>query len=146
MPASSIDLFHMQDAKNNFNAMRPAPIYSDPTNELMGHCQNIHISRNCYYGYHDAKTSENIYDGTDSEMKEIQPELGPSQKNPKKRCADSCAYPQSKRQREEVQRKKNLEPETTENSRLDTSAEDLMENLYWNIHGGHMFQLCCVSD
>ncbi|CAG5046762.1 unnamed protein product [Parnassius apollo] len=101
MPASSIDLFHMQDAKNNFNAMRPAPIYSDPTNELMGHCQNVHISRNCYYGYHDAKTSESAYETTDSEMKEVHQETASLQKNTKKRCADYCAYTQSKRLRKE---------------------------------------------
>lgn len=46
----------------------------------------------------------------------------------------------------EVQTKKNIEPETTEKASIHSSTEDLLENLYWNLHGGHMFHLCCVSE
>lgn len=100
MPASSIDLFHMQDAKNNFIAMRPAPVCSD-TNQLMGHCQNVHISKNCYYGFQETKNPENIYN-TDCEMKEapVINETDSSPKNGKKRCAEYFVYPESKRLRE----------------------------------------------
>ncbi|XP_013134740.1 PREDICTED: uncharacterized protein LOC106100434 isoform X1 [Papilio polytes] len=146
MPASSIDLFHMQDAKNNFIAMRPAPVCSD-TNQLMGHCQNVHISKNCYYGFQETKNPENIYN-TDCEMKEapVINETDSSPKNGKKRCAEYFVYPESKRLREEVQTKKNIEPETTEKASIHSSTEDLLENLYWNLHGGHMFHLCYVCD
>ncbi|XP_068628210.1 uncharacterized protein [Battus philenor] len=144
MPANSVDFFHMQDAKNNFNAMRPAPVCSDATNQSSGHCQNVYISRNCYYGYQETKTPENFHKNTDCEMRDVT-ETASTQKNGKKRCADFCVFPKSKRLREEVQ-KKNIEPEITENSRLDTGAEDLLENLYWNLHGGHMFHLYCVCD
>lgn len=102
MPANSIDFFNMHDAKNNFHAMRPAPICNDNSpNQLMGHCQNVHVSRNCYYGY-DTKTSGNVHESTDCEMKEVSQvnETGSSPKNARKRCADICAYPQSKRLRE----------------------------------------------
>lgn len=40
----------------------------------------------------------------------------------------------------EVQREKSIEPETTENKNLATK-EDLLESLYWNIHGGSFFHL-----
>ncbi|XP_013175113.1 PREDICTED: uncharacterized protein LOC106123387 isoform X2 [Papilio xuthus] len=102
MPASSIDLFHMQDAKNNFNAMRPAPVCSDTTNQLMGHCHNVHISKSCYYGYQETKNSENVYN-TDCEMKEahVINDTSSSPKNGKKRCAEYFVYPESKRLREE---------------------------------------------
>lgn len=41
----------------------------------------------------------------------------------------------------EVQkREKTIEPETHENMGLDKN-EDLLEMLYWNIHGGNIFHL-----
>lgn len=39
----------------------------------------------------------------------------------------------------EVQKEKSIEPETTEKN-LATN-EDLLESLYWNIHGGSFFHL-----
>ncbi|XP_026327024.1 uncharacterized protein LOC113235507 isoform X1 [Hyposmocoma kahamanoa] len=143
MPASSIDLYHMQDARNNFDAMRPAPICAE-ANQYMGQCQNIHVSTNCYYGYHDPKTLENSHVTTDCEMLEMPQADGMASASPKsnarKRSADDSEYPLSKRIREEVQREKNIEPETTENKNLATK-EDLLESLYWNIHGGTFFHL-----
>lgn len=41
----------------------------------------------------------------------------------------------------EVQREKTNEPETIESVKLETSTEDVMESLYWNIHGGNIFHL-----
>lgn len=41
----------------------------------------------------------------------------------------------------EVQRERNIEPETNEKMKLDTNLEDLTESLYWNIHGGNIFHL-----
>ncbi|XP_026327025.1 uncharacterized protein LOC113235507 isoform X2 [Hyposmocoma kahamanoa] len=104
MPASSIDLYHMQDARNNFDAMRPAPICAE-ANQYMGQCQNIHVSTNCYYGYHDPKTLENSHVTTDCEMLEMPQADGMASASPKsnarKRSADDSEYPLSKRIREE---------------------------------------------
>lgn len=103
MPASSIDLYHMQDARNNFDAMRPAPICAE-ANQYMGQCQNIHVSTNCYYGYHDPKTLENSHVTTDCEMLEMPQADGMASASPKsnarKRSADDSEYPLSKRIRE----------------------------------------------
>ncbi|XP_028177037.1 uncharacterized protein LOC114364882 isoform X2 [Ostrinia furnacalis] len=109
MPASNIDLYRMQDARNNFDAMRPAPVCTD-ANHYMGQCQqNIHISTNCYYGYHDPKVSENVHVNTDCEMLEephgnniaSPPQTQTIQPNTRKRSADDTEMPQNKRFREE---------------------------------------------
>ncbi|XP_050342240.1 uncharacterized protein LOC126768268 isoform X1 [Nymphalis io] len=145
MPASSINLYHMQDTKNNFEAMRPAPVCTD-TNILMGQCQNIHVSTNCYYGFHDPKSIKNYRDNADCEMVDVShvPEikaLPMPLNNARKRSAEDSTYSQNKRLREEVQIKNKLDPETIEKKKLETSSEDLLECLYWNIHGGNFFQL-----
>ncbi|XP_075972961.1 uncharacterized protein LOC142974478 isoform X1 [Anticarsia gemmatalis] len=137
MPASNIDSY-LQDARNNFDAVRPAPICSD-ANLPVGQCQNIHISKNCYYGYHDLKNSGNNRIDTDCEMIELEESDNKTKSKSKKRCADEQDYPQTKRHRDEVQREKTIEPETNET--LDTISEDLMESLYWNIHGGNIFHI-----
>ncbi|RVE49529.1 hypothetical protein evm_005870 [Chilo suppressalis] len=105
MPASNIDLYNMQDARNNFDAMRPAPVCAD-ANQYMGQCQNIHISTNCYYGYHDPKTSvENVGTSTDCEMMETEithaHTVATTPTNSRKRSADDGEHPHSKRFREE---------------------------------------------
>lgn len=105
MPASNIDLYHMQDARNNFDAMRPAPICADAnhrSNQFMGQCHNIHISKNCYYGYHDTKNSEFNHVTTDCEMMDVLHDNKqlPPQNNTRKRSADDSEYPQNKRLRE----------------------------------------------
>ncbi|XP_049888255.1 uncharacterized protein LOC126382420 isoform X2 [Pectinophora gossypiella] len=107
MPTSSIDLYHMQDARNNFDAMRPAPICTD-ANQFMGQCQNIHISTNCYYGYQNQKNVENSHVATDCEMTEASdangsasPPLASPQNNARKRSADEYDSPLTKRFREE---------------------------------------------
>lgn len=104
MPASSIDLYHMQDAKNNFVAMRPAPVCTE-TNMFMGQCPNIHISTNCYYGFHDPKSVENTHGNADCEMMEVphaqeDKATNPPQANARKRSAEDSTYPQNKRLRE----------------------------------------------
>ncbi|XP_035431536.2 uncharacterized protein LOC118263572 isoform X1 [Spodoptera frugiperda] len=142
MPASNIGSSYLQDARNNFDAVRPAPICTD-ANQSIGQCQNVHISTNCYYGYHDLKRSEDNHVDTDCEMMEL-PERTPSKTTTsRKRSADEEEFPQRKRIREEVQREKTIEPETNETVKLDSSAEDIsvMESLYWNIHGGNIFHL-----
>lgn len=45
----------------------------------------------------------------------------------------------------EVQRK-NSGPETNETIKLETSTKDLLETLYWNIHGGSAFHIASVCD
>ncbi|XP_072941837.1 uncharacterized protein [Epargyreus clarus] len=151
MPTSGFDLYHMQDAKNNFDAMRPAPMYNE-TNQFMGQCHNVHVSTNCYYGYDGAKRTtdmQSIQNEVDCEMPEITElpcpalptEKTSSPNNARKRSADDEAYPQKKRLKEEVQRKRNIEPETYENLGLDANTQELLENLYWHIHGGNFYQL-----
>lgn len=101
MPASNIDSY-LQDARNSFDAVRPAPICTD-ANQSMGQCQNVHISTNCYYGYHDLKHPENNHVDTDCEMVELEVVLAketPSKTISRKRCADDDEYPQRKRLRE----------------------------------------------
>lgn len=104
MPASNIDSY-LQDARNNFDAVRLAPICAD-ANRPLGQCQNVHVSTNCYYGYQDVKNTErpgtNHVD-TDCEMVD----LGAVPNNrmlskpmSKKRCADEQDYPQTKRLRD----------------------------------------------
>ncbi|CAH2238769.1 uncharacterized protein LOC120624046 isoform X2 [Pararge aegeria] len=105
MPASSFNLYHMHDAKINFEAMRPAPVCTD-TKMVMGHCQKIHISTNCYYGYHDAKGSERVHEDADCEMVELSHAVDTKAtqsplSNQKKRSADHGTYPQTKRLRKE---------------------------------------------
>ncbi|KAJ8725047.1 hypothetical protein PYW07_016005 [Mythimna separata] len=140
MPASNIGSY-LQDARNNFDAVRPAPICTD-ANQSIGQCQNVHISTNCYYGYHDLKKPENNHVDTDCEMVELEfPDGTPSKTTSRKRSADDEDLPQRKRLREEVQREKNIEPETNETVNLDSSTEDVMESLYWNIHGGNIYHL-----
>ncbi|CAD0198797.1 unnamed protein product [Chrysodeixis includens] len=101
MPASNIDSY-LQDARNNFEAERPATICTD-ANQSMGQCQNVHISTNCYYGYHDLKTHESNHVDTDCEMVELEVVLA-EKTTPleisRKRSADDEDYPQSKRHRE----------------------------------------------
>ncbi|KAL0839613.1 hypothetical protein ABMA28_016291 [Loxostege sticticalis] len=149
MPASNIDLYHhMQESRNNFDAMRPVPISAD-ANHYMGQCQNnIHISTNCYYGYHDPKISENTQVTNDCEMMEephgksiASPSTQQTQTHSRKRSADDTEMPQNKRFREEVQKERTNAPETTEIKNSDKNTEDLLESLYWNIHGGNIFQL-----
>ncbi|XP_034825752.2 uncharacterized protein [Maniola hyperantus] len=149
MPASSINLY-MQDAKIKFEAMRPVPVCTD-TSMLIGHCQKIHISTNCYYGYHDTKSLKNVHEDADCEMVDLSREgreadtkaISLPLSNTRKRSANhDTYYSQTKRIREEVQIKKRLEPETIEKKKLDTSSEDLLEALYWNLHGGSYFHLC----
>ncbi|XP_073965125.1 uncharacterized protein isoform X1 [Choristoneura fumiferana] len=143
MPASGFDLYNMQDARNNFDAMRPTPICSD-ANQLMGQCPNIHISTNCYYGFHNPKRYvENTEMVTDCEMMEATRENAKSspQTNVRKRSADDGDYRQSKRPREEVKKEKKNGPETNEIKKLDRSKEELLESLYWNIHGGNFIDL-----
>lgn len=41
----------------------------------------------------------------------------------------------------EVQKEKQIEPETNETMTLDANSEDLLELLYWNVHGGNMYHL-----
>lgn len=41
----------------------------------------------------------------------------------------------------EVKREKNNGPETNEIEKLDRSKEELLESLYWNIHGGNFIDL-----
>ncbi|XP_072941836.1 uncharacterized protein [Epargyreus clarus] len=112
MPTSGFDLYHMQDAKNNFDAMRPAPMYNE-TNQFMGQCHNVHVSTNCYYGYDGAKRTtdmQSIQNEVDCEMPEITElpcpalptEKTSSPNNARKRSADDEAYPQKKRLKEEV--------------------------------------------
>lgn len=104
MPASSINLYHMQDAKNNFQALRPAPVCND-SNMFMGQCQNIHVSTNCYYGFHDPKNLGNISEDVDCEMIEVShgedtKATSSPQSNARKRSAEDCSYPKNKRLRE----------------------------------------------
>ncbi|XP_026747210.1 uncharacterized protein LOC113508398 isoform X1 [Trichoplusia ni] len=142
MPASNIDSY-LQDARNNFEAERPATICTD-ANQSIGQCQNVHISTNCYYGYHDLKTRDSNHVDTDCEMVELEVVLADKTtplETSRKRSADDEDYPQRKRVREEVQREKTNEPETIESVKLETSTEDVMESLYWNIHGGNIFHL-----
>lgn len=99
MPASNIGSSYLQDARNNFDAVRPAPICTD-ANQSIGQCQNVHISTNCYYGYHDLKRSEDNHVDTDCEMMEL-PERTPSKTTTsRKRSADEDEFPQRKRIRE----------------------------------------------
>ncbi|XP_045459610.1 uncharacterized protein LOC123670146 isoform X2 [Melitaea cinxia] len=125
--------------------MRPAPVCTE-TNMFMGQCPNIHISTNCYYGFHDPKSVENTHGNADCEMMEVphaqeDKATNPPQANARKRSAEDSTYPQNKRLREEVQIKKRIDPETTEKKKLETNSEDLLEALYWNIHGGNYFHL-----
>lgn len=103
MPASRIDLYHMQDARNNFDAIRPAPICTD-ANQFMSQCQNIHISNNCYYGYHDLKRNKLAEVTTDCEMSEVPHGNGLASASPqcnnRKRSAEEGEYPMKKRFRE----------------------------------------------
>ncbi|KAJ8727023.1 hypothetical protein PYW08_015420 [Mythimna loreyi] len=100
MPASNIGSY-LQDARNNFDAVRPAPICTD-TNQSIGQCQNVHISTNCYYGYHDLKKPENNHVDTDCEMVELEcPDGTLSKTTSRKRSADEEDLPQRKRLREE---------------------------------------------
>ncbi|OWR53143.1 uncharacterized protein LOC116766536 isoform X2 [Danaus plexippus] len=105
MPASSINLYHMQDAKNNFNTMQLAPVCAD-ADVLMGQCQNYHVSTNCYYGFHGQKSVENMQDNYDCEMTEVDSKTSNAttasrQNNSRKRSAEDSEYPQTKRLREE---------------------------------------------
>lgn len=102
MPASNIGSFgsYLQNARNSFDAVRPAPIYAD-ANQSIGQCQNVHISTNCYYGYQDLKKPENNHVDTDCEMVELElPDGTPSKTTSRKRSADEEEHPQRKRLRE----------------------------------------------
>ncbi|CAG9563096.1 unnamed protein product [Danaus chrysippus] len=106
MPASSINLYHMQDAKNNFNTMQLAPVCAD-ADVLMGQCQNYHVSTNCYYGFHGQKSVENMQENYDCEMTEVDSKAtnattASRQNNSRKRSAEDSEYPQTKRLREDV--------------------------------------------
>ncbi|XP_059060295.1 uncharacterized protein LOC131853427 isoform X2 [Achroia grisella] len=101
MPASNFDLYNMQDARNNFDATRPAPICSD-ANQFMGQCPSVHISTNRYYGYHGTKNNETQVT-RDCEMAE-EPHVNTSAVQPliaKKRSAEDGEYPRNKRVRQE---------------------------------------------
>lgn len=102
MPTSNIDSY-LQDARDNFDAVRPAPIYSDHHQRIV-QCQNVHVSTNCYYGYHDLKSTGNNHVDTDCEMAEVGAEAvqhkTSSKSLSKKRSADEQDYPQTKRLRE----------------------------------------------
>ncbi|XP_045459611.1 uncharacterized protein LOC123670146 isoform X3 [Melitaea cinxia] len=85
--------------------MRPAPVCTE-TNMFMGQCPNIHISTNCYYGFHDPKSVENTHGNADCEMMEVphaqeDKATNPPQANARKRSAEDSTYPQNKRLREE---------------------------------------------
>ncbi|XP_021193100.1 uncharacterized protein LOC110378242 [Helicoverpa armigera] len=100
MPASNVGSY-LQDARNNFDAVRPALVCAD-ANQSIGQCQNVHISTNCYYGYHDLKTPENNHVDTDCEMVAVElPDGTLSKTSSRKRSADEDEYPQRKRLREE---------------------------------------------
>ncbi|CAK1551835.1 unnamed protein product [Leptosia nina] len=109
MPASGMDFYPMHDAKNNFDAIRPAPICSE-ANYFMGQCRNIHISTNFYYGYHEpSNRSEPMQDNVDSEMLEVSNNPVPSKSslnliegNTRKRSAVDSGNPRCKRHRQEV--------------------------------------------
>ncbi|CAH4033394.1 unnamed protein product [Pieris brassicae] len=104
MPASSVNFYHMQDAKNNFDAIRPAPICSE-ANYFMGQCRNLHISTNCYYGYHNSSNRSEIIQDTEMiEMTIDNPLKNPPviENNTRKRCAEENEHSRSKRQRQEV--------------------------------------------
>lgn len=100
MPASGFDCY-LQEARNNFDAVRPAPI---PT-ALSGQSQNIHVSTNCYYGFHGTKNTENTNLSTDCDMMEVGDisTISSMQPTTKKRSAgdDIGVFPQSKRHRQE---------------------------------------------
>lgn len=101
MPASGFDCY-LQDARNNFDAVRPAPIPTDGS-VLLGQSQNIHISTNCYYGYHGTKNTGNMnVVSTDCEMMEVGNARGTPamQTTAKKRSAGVADCPQSKRLRQ----------------------------------------------
>ncbi|XP_061705872.1 uncharacterized protein LOC133516872 isoform X1 [Cydia pomonella] len=142
MPASGFDLYNMQDARNNFDVMRPTPICTD-ANQFMGQCQNIHISTNCYYGYHEPKRPQNIEATPDCEMVEAPRDdaYSPPHNHGRKRSADGGNHHQIKRPRPEMQKEKSNEPETNENMKMDRTKEELLETLYWNIHGGNFIDL-----
>ncbi|CAG9091725.1 unnamed protein product [Plutella xylostella] len=116
MPASSfVDLYYMHDARNNFDAMRPAPVCLD-ANQAVGQCQPIHISTNCYYGYHEPKTSGFVQVDNDCEMMEAAPvqasaAAAPPANTARKRSAPDDECPQTKRLREE-----GMVPPTTSNN------------------------------
>ncbi|XP_059060294.1 uncharacterized protein LOC131853427 isoform X1 [Achroia grisella] len=140
MPASNFDLYNMQDARNNFDATRPAPICSD-ANQFMGQCPSVHISTNRYYGYHGTKNNETQVT-RDCEMAE-EPHVNTSAVQPliaKKRSAEDGEYPRNKRVRQEVQRERN-KPEINTTKGITTDTEDILETLYWNIHGGNIYHL-----
>lgn len=40
-----------------------------------------------------------------------------------------------------MQKEKSNEPETNENMKMDRTKEELLETLYWNIHGGTFIDL-----
>ncbi|XP_041973518.1 uncharacterized protein LOC121729160 isoform X2 [Aricia agestis] len=105
MPASSVNLYHMQDAKNNFNAVRPIPV-CDESNYYTTPNHNIHISTNCYYGYHELKAVKHVEEFQDCEMKEVNTNeqvMDESRSNctARKRGADDYTYTQNKRLRKE---------------------------------------------
>lgn len=91
----------MQEARNNFDAMRPVPVCVD-ANQAVGQCQQIHISTNCYYGYHEAKIAQRAPEVNDCEMMEVPPSSGVmmSLNNTRKRSASDDDYPKIKRIRE----------------------------------------------
>lgn len=111
MPASGFDIYYVQDARNNFDAMRPSPIFAD-ANQVVGQCQPIHISTNCYYGYHEAKMLPAQTETDDCEMMEVVPAARPSPLpytpqphtsfpcTGRKRSATADDHPQTKRLRE----------------------------------------------
>ena len=99
MPASNIRSY-LQEARNNFDAVQPAPICAD-ANQSTSQCQNVHISTNCYYGYHDLKKPVNNHVDTDCEMIELEfPDGTSSKTTSRKRSADEDECPQRKRLRE----------------------------------------------
>lgn len=95
MPASSFDMFYVPDARNNFEAMRPAPICIDG-GQTVGRTNKIHISTNCYYGYHD---SNSTLRNNDCEMMESMNNTS-NANNLRKRSACDEDFPPIKRHRQ----------------------------------------------
>lgn len=100
MPANGFDMYYLQEARNNFDATRPAPVCIDASASQMGQSQNnIHISTNCYYGFHDPINSQSKVEATnDCEMTEDK-DLD-VQKSTRKRTAAEYATTSAKRLRQ----------------------------------------------
>lgn len=110
MPANSFDYCFMPETKSNFDAMRPTPICAD-FNQCIGSHQTVHISTNCYYGYHDGRNASSATNtGETCEMMEVTDahdavcsnvgNLSQPQGNARKRGADDVHSPPPKKNRQ----------------------------------------------